>query len=454
MTIDDSATARTGIAGDATPAAGTVFARLRRNVSWLLGARGVSGAFSLAYLAIAARALGPSGFGTFALILAYAGSIAGLAQFKSWQAVVRYGAIHLAAQRRDRLADLIGFTATVDVASAVAGAIVALAGIMVAAPLFGWGGGQGRDAGLFAALILLTTGDTASGVLRLSDRFALLGVTATAAAAARLLGATAVWAAGGGLPAMLAAWALAAIVESGLEWAFVLAGRDGKIALGRRAWRRALSDNPRIWRFMVETSLASTLAAVWQQAGTLGVGAVGGPALAGGYRIAGKLATALAQPADAATRALYPELALLIASPDPILLRRVVARTTAIGIALALILVSAVAGAGPLLLRLVSGRAFAAAEPFLLLLALASAVDLASIVLEPLLAAHGSSRDIVRARIAGGIAFACALTALVPLLGPPGAAVAAIVGAVALRLWMAVAARRLLAAPRHQEIIG
>lgn len=454
VTIDDPANAPATAPVDGLQPSGTVFGRLGRNVSWLLGARGLSGAFSLAYLAIAARALGSEGFGTFALILAYAGSIAGLAQFKSWQAVVRYGALHRAAQRRDRLADLIGFTATIDVASAIAGALLALAGTLLAAPLFGWNDAQARLAGLFGALILLTTGDTASGVLRLSDRFARLGVTATSAAIVRLIGAALVWATGGGLPAMLVAWGLAAIVESGLEWVFVLMMPNIGIAIGRQSRRRALEDNPRIWRFMIETSLASTLATLWQQAGTLGVGAVGGPALAGGYRIAGKLATALAQPAEAATRALYPELALLIASRDPVLLRRLAARTTAIGLALALVLVAGAAVGGPLLLRLMAGRAFASAEPFLLLLAVASAVDLATIVLEPLLTAHGSSREIVQARIAGGIVYVGALALLIPFVGPAGAAIAAIVGTVVLRLWLAIAARRLLVTPAGQDVIG
>lgn len=454
MTIDDRPIAEAELIDAPEWSGATIFARLVRNISWLLGARGISGALSLAYLAIAARALGLRGFGTFAMILAYSGSIAGLAQFKSWQAVVRYGALHRAARRPDRLSDLVGFTATVDAASAVIGAALALAGTAVAAPLFGWNHQQAHVAGLFGALILLTTGDTASGILRLSDRFGLLGVTATSAAFVRLAGAAAVWAAGGGLSAMLVAWGLAACVESGMEWVFAVTKTDVRISVGRRSWRRALSDNARIGRFMAETSLASTLATVWQQVGTLSVGAVGGAAAAGGFRIASKLATALAQPVEAATRALYPELALLIASRDPVLLRRVVVRTSAIGLALACLFVAGAAMFGPMLLRLMSGRAFAAAAPLLVLLAIASAVDLTAIVFEPLLAAHGSSREILRARIAGGIAYAGALAVLVPLLGPEGSAIAAIVGAAILRLWLAVAARSLLATPAHQELAG
>jgi O-antigen/teichoic acid export membrane protein len=452
LTIEDPAIDGAVAAGRLGEAPATLFARLGRNVLWLLGARGISGALSIAYLGIAARALGASGFGTFVLILAYSGSIAGLAQFKSWQAVVRYGALHVAAGRADRLAELIGFTATIDTVSAVLGALIAIVGTHVAAPLFGWTAEQAHIAGLFGAFILLTTGDTASGVLRLSGRFALLAATGTIAAVVRLVGAGIVWSTGGGLSAMLAVWGVAAIVECGLEWTLALATRKVRIAIGRRHWRAAFSDNLQIGRFMIENSVASAIAVLWQQAGTLSVGAVGGPAMAGGYRIASKLATALSQPAETATRALYPELAALIASPDPILLRRVVARTTAIGLCLALLLVAGTALAGPALLRLVSGRAVVAAEPFLVLLAIASAVDLAAVALEPLLNAHGSSREIVRARVAGAVTYAGALALLMTLCGPIGAAVAAIVAAAVLRLWQAVAARRLLDPP--QDVAG
>lgn len=47
-----------------------VFARMGRNIGWLLGGRGFAGAVSIAFLAMAVRALGPAGFGSFALVLA------------------------------------------------------------------------------------------------------------------------------------------------------------------------------------------------------------------------------------------------------------------------------------------------------------------------------------------------------------------------------------------------
>ena len=124
-----------------------------RNMGWLLGGRGFAGAVSIGYLALAARALGPAGFGTFSLILAYGGSIASLAQFRSWQAVIRYGSVHLSEGRKDRLARLLGFTATLDWTSAVLGAAIAALGVRLAAPLLGWTPAHQRAAD--ARLLLL-----------------------------------------------------------------------------------------------------------------------------------------------------------------------------------------------------------------------------------------------------------------------------------------------------------
>src|SRR5689334_14930179 len=91
----------------ARSAHGAVFARMARNIGWLLGGRGFSGVVGLVYLAFATRALGPHGFGTFSLILAYGSGIANLIQFRSWQAVIRFGSVHLAARCPDRLKRLL-----------------------------------------------------------------------------------------------------------------------------------------------------------------------------------------------------------------------------------------------------------------------------------------------------------------------------------------------------------
>jgi len=119
----------------------TVFVRIGRNIGWLLGGRAFSAIVSIAYLAIAARALGPARFGAFVIVLTYGQLIANLVQFQSWKGVIRFGAIHVAQNRLDRLARLLGFTATLDWASAAVGALIAIVAVPVVGPLLHWSAG-------------------------------------------------------------------------------------------------------------------------------------------------------------------------------------------------------------------------------------------------------------------------------------------------------------------------
>lgn len=415
-----------------------------RNIGWLLGGRGFAGLVSIGYLALAARALGPARFGTFSLILAYGGSIANLAQFKSWQAVIRFGAVHVAEERADRLARLLGFTATLDWSSALIGAALAAIGAQFAAPLLGWTSQEQGGAAIFGAVLLLSTGATATGVLRLYDRFDLLTYAETAGPAVRLIGAAIVWALGAGVNAMLAVWAIAALVESGATWVAVIAIRRTRFAFGLSAFRVVKTENPHIWRFMLHNSFSSSLGLLGEQAGTLAVGGYGGHTAAGAFRVASKLAGALAKPADTMTRVLYPELARLAASNDRRTLGRVAFRMTWIATLMALTMVMLAWFGGPTLLRVFSGKAFVFAQPYLLLLTIAAAIDLCGVALEPILNAHGYSGRVLAARTVGAVVYLLALVLLLPVIGTMGAAFGAIASSLVTRVVLALATVRMM----------
>ena len=88
-----------------------IFTRLAKNLGWLLGSRGFAAVASIGYLAIAARSLGPKGFGEFTVVLTYGQLIANVVQFQSFKSIIRYGALHLANDRTGRLGRLTGLTA-------------------------------------------------------------------------------------------------------------------------------------------------------------------------------------------------------------------------------------------------------------------------------------------------------------------------------------------------------
>ena len=93
--------------------------RLWQNIGWLLGGRGFNAVMSLVYLALATRTLGLEGFGYFAIIIALGQTVTGLANFQTWQFVVRWGA------NGDGPADATGFAIALDILSVLMGTVAA-----------------------------------------------------------------------------------------------------------------------------------------------------------------------------------------------------------------------------------------------------------------------------------------------------------------------------------------
>lgn len=433
-----------GLAGQRTKTRPPVFRRLWLNVGWLLGGQGLAGVFGLLFLAIAARSLGPARFGLFVVALTYGQLFSNISHFESWKGVIRFGALHLADRKTDQLSRLLGFTAALDWLSAVVGAAVAIAAAFLVGPLVRWPADLQREAAIFAAVLILSSGGTPTGILRLLNRFDLLACTEAIAPVFRLLVATAAWFAGGGVRAFLAAWAIGAFVQLAATWVAALSVHKGRLSLGARAFRAARDENLGLWHFMWRTSLSSSLRYLSLQSGTLAVGVAAGPATAGGFRLADRIATATTKPSEQLARVIYPELAHLVASDDRDLLRRLFIKCALITSSFAVVAVGVCVLGGRLLLRLVAGPQFTFAQPYLAILALAAAIELSGFVLEPWHNAHGGAAIVLRARIAGAGTYALLLLGLLPTVGVLGAAIAAVGSSAVIIAVMAIAARRML----------
>jgi O-antigen/teichoic acid export membrane protein len=411
---------------------------------WLAGSRGFTGVVSIFYLAVSARALGPEGFGTFTLVLTYAQLLSNLVQFQSWKGVIRYGARHLTEERSARLGRLFGFTATLDWAGALVGAAIAVAAVPIVARLLHWGPHEQGSAAVFAGVLLLTTGATPSGILRLFDRFDLLAYTGAVGPLIRFIGACLVWASGGGIRSFLVVWGLAAVVQTLAQWFAALRLRKFRLALGRRAFARALHENHRIWRFMIQTNLSGSLSTFWIQTGTLAVGAVVGPAEAGAFRLARRLAKGIGKPVDLITRALYPELSRLVAEDNHRELRHVLLRVTAVAAIIAIAMVLVVSFAGSAILRILVGRQFGFARELLILMAISVGIDLTGFALEPYHNARGKAGRILRIRVIGALVYGIALVVLLSWIGAAGAAFASIAASLIMFVQLAASTRQLL----------
>lgn len=347
--------------------------RLLKNIGWLLTGRGLNAVLSIVYLALATRTLGLDNFGYFAIILALGQTVTGLANFQTWQFVVRWGA--------DELADATGFAIALDLLSMLLGLM--LAAVLVAtAPLwlplpddllplaFG-----------YCVVSLLAIRTTPTGLLRL--RFAYARTTAAEATQ------PVVRAAGAALAALtmptvtgfILAWAAAEVAVAVALW--IAAARLEPIHLSRISLRHIPRAHPGAWSFVWSTNMTGSLNVGAKQVLILLVGAIGGETAAGGYRVASQLGQALVSLAQTVSKAIYPEL--------------VHAKETAHAMARRMANIALIAGVLAVLVTLFLGRpalALIAGPEFrvfwtMVILAIAGAIELVGASLESLLVSAG-----------------------------------------------------------------
>ncbi len=402
------------------------------NLGWLLGSRGINAALSLVYLALATRSLGLTGFGQFTLIVVMAQTVAGVASFSTWQAVVRWGQDE--AERRGA----IGFAVALDATSVAAGVPLSLLAAWLA-PLWLPLPPDLRGAALglsLAAVVALRS--TPTGILRLHDRYAWGTAAEATLPAMRAAGAVAAWFLKPDVVGFVIAWGIAELACAAVHWG--LASRLAPFSWRDVSLRTLPQCYPDVWRFVLTTNASRTLAVATRQILVLLVGAFGGAAIAGGYRVAAQFGQALVQLSEAISRALYPELVRIRANAAEL-----VRRTVMLGAAVGLAAAALAALLGEWLLITLFGADFAFARTAMILLVVGGAAELVAIGCDTLLVSHGRAGAVFLAR---AIPLAAALALLPPAIdrfGLSGAALcmpgASVISAAALG-YLVMAAKR------------
>ena len=349
--------------------------RLLRNIGWLLTGRGVNAVLSIVYLALATRTLGLDHFGYFAIILALGQTVTGIANFQTWQFVVRWGA------DGDGPADATGFAIALDLLSVALGLVLA-AVLVGSAPLwlplprellpiaFGY---------CVVSLVAIRT--TPTGLLRLRFAYARATAAETVQPIVRAVGAGIAAVALPTVTGFVLAWAAAEIAVATALW--IAAGRLERIDLSRISFKHIPHAHPGAWRFVWSTNLSGSLNVGAKQVLILLVGAIGGETAAGGFRVASQLGQALVSLAQTVSKAIYPEL--------------VHARDTAHDMARRMANIAFVGGVLAVLATLFLGRpalALIAGPEFrvfwtMVILAIAGAIELVGASLESLLVSAG-----------------------------------------------------------------
>lgn len=351
---------------------------LLRNLSWLLGGRGINAALSLIYLTLATRSLGLLDFGRFTLIVVMAQAITGVASFSTWQAVVKWGAIEGESGRAG------GFAVALDLVSLACGGIVA-AGAVWIAPLWLPLPPELRPQALGLCLAsLLAMRSTPTGLLRLHDRYDLATAAETALPATRAAGAVLAALLFPHVGGFVVAWALAELACAAAYW--WLAAGIAPMRLRDISLRTLPRAHPGVWRFVWATNLSRSLAVSSKQVLILVVGAMGGAAIAGAFRVASQIGQAMVQLGEAVSRSIYPELVRAGESAGT-LARRVAALSLGCG----LMAVGLAALLGKWGLTAIAGQQFAFAYSAMIILVAAGAVELVCASWDTLLVARGKA---------------------------------------------------------------
>jgi len=409
----------------------SAIARIFKNAGALVSGKGAAGLLSLAYLAIAARSLGPHDMGVLVLAHAYAMTIAGIARFQSWQAVIRFGTPMIGAENGDALFKrLIRYTARIDALSAAIGVALALLAAPFAARWFSWEADVLNLVYAYAIAVPFLMGATPTGILRLFGKFKTLGLQMTVLPAVRFVGAIAAMIAGGGVEAFLIVWIVSAFANGVSLW--VLGWRE----LHKRSLQPALHgkadmpSNPEWLPFMLKTNGVSTLDLVNESVPVLLVGGIAGSAAASFFQLAQNVTNLLAHPTNMLNHATFPELARMEAEEGHAKMVRTAAKSAAFATAAAIPLIAAIIIFREQIAVLIGGADFKPAATIIAGMALYQIIRIATVVFESAAVARGKAGAALVAQLLGAAGLVGAMVALLPALGVIAAAIALAIGRV------------------------
>lgn len=411
--------------------------RVRKNTGLMLGAKIIGAVLALFGLVFAARGLTTEQFGILIFLHAYILFFTGVATFDSWLIVVRRAAGGLTGEDALRgdpnhFGRIFRFCVSLDLLSASAGFIVAIA----IAFLFGRSleilEGASPYIFFYTFLIFLNQKSASVGVLRLFDRYDLIALNSITIPFVRMVGCGIAWLSDAPFLVYVMVWFAGSVVSYlTLPVLAVIEMRK------RNLWSNALdgrislkAPETKLWRFVLYTNIDTGLAAGATLLPVILAGAVGGPIFAATFRVAQEVATVLAKGTKMVERIIYPEFTSLIAKGEGSRVPVLVLQTGGVMLILGSVIGLIVWLAGPYLLSLAFGAAYADATGLAVLLIMGAAVTAAAGPLFPAFYAAGKPKKVIFARALGLAVMVSSFFLLYHVMGEIGSGFAVLLGAI------------------------
>ncbi len=403
--------------------------RVFRNFGVVLRGRGIAAVFNLIALALMANALTPETFGLVVLLHTYVLAIRGFLNFRTFEAIVKFGVPLHESGDNDGLRKLLRVTTSVDLTASLAATLLGVAGASIAGKFLHWDAQMVALCALYSFTMLTTATGTPNGVLRLYDRFDVLSFWYTISPAIRLTGVVIAWWSGADMFVFVGIWAAAFVFEN--IWIYLRGHREIHKHMSESIWRgfrfRDLLETSAEFRhFLGVIYWQTNVDLLPKHLAVLLAGSLLGPAGAGMFRLANDFSTVLSKPGLMLREVLFPDLSRIL-------------HNNAAGFHELGYKAVRVAGAAGLLLVLLSipfgapvlgiiGEDYTPAAPLLSLMLLAATFELAGSPLRAAAYALGSAGTILRIYALSTIIYLSLFYILTPHLGLIGPGVAASIG--------------------------
>jgi len=401
--------------------------RATKNFGKLLRGRSVAAVLELLTVVVLARSLSPAYFGNIVLVQTYVLVVRELFNCKVFEAIIRFGVPMIEANDENSFKQLLRLTLSIDVLSAATATTVAIVAAPLTARILGWDDDLASIAILYSSVLLIFGFGTAKGVLRLFDRYDILGIHLIVGPALRLIGA---------LLVML--WDPTVFL---FVVALTLATAAGNVYLNVRGWsemRRQVGSltlkkfSLKGWREEFQ-GLGNFIAVVYWQANVdmlpkqlsiLLAGMFLGPQGAGLLRLASEITKVLSKPGELLQQVLFPDLVRMW-NRGTAVFGAIIQRAILICALCGLVFVAVSIFGGSLLLTNTLGKDYAQAAPLLSLLMLATTFELLATVLRSAGYAMGYEGKILRLHLISSVLYLLTFVVLTPYAGLIGPGLAA-----------------------------
>jgi len=428
--------------------------RVLKNFGVVIRGRGIAAVFSVAATGLMANALSATEFGLVILLHTYVMVIRGALNFRTFEAVVRYGIPLNDSGDKAGLRSLLCSTMLIDLSAALLATLIGILAVPIAGNYLHWDAEMTSWAAVYSLVILSTANGTPNGILRIYDRFDALGVQLTVAPALRFAMVAVAWALDAPKSVFIIAWGSA--FAAGHLYMFVRGLVELRIHTSEGMWKGFNWRNLRkresdFWKFVGVVYWQTNIDLLPKHVSVLLTGALLGPAAAGLFRLAREFSTVLTQPAVTLREVLFPDLTRSVHAEDGGI-RSVPFKAAVIAGSVGLCFVIFSLFFGKPMLAIV-GKEYVPAATLLSLLLLAASFDLASASLRAAAYAMGRATTVLNIHIGGIVTYVSLFFLLTPLLGLTGPGLAAVVASMlALGLTARLVAKILVQEPEPKAV--